>query len=165
MRFPMFLTVAWLSPSARRLLSTARQITIDSGDDCIEGVHLFLGAASMPASKAGRSVPRPARLILQDYRPVCEGEVNNQGPRFIPIGEAIKESCRVLAEQGHMVLPEHLLREVLKRDPATQADLVGLLGNELFTDVKTRMFLRGFNQRERTGLIQIKDQIEVTDNV
>ena len=165
MRFPMFLAVAWLSPSARRLLSNARQIAIDSGDDCIDGIHLFKSAASMPNSKASRSIPPKARSILNNQTIISNGHTTDFDNKFLPVTLSIKEACRVLSAPGLLILPEHLLQEVLKRDMETRKALLELLGDELFTDVKSHMLLRGFNHRERTELTQIKDQLKEQHNV
>ena len=160
MRFPIVLALSWLSPSCRSLLSKARLVAINSDEKCIQGVHLFKAALSRPSSRAGRSIPRRVRQELdKQFRPYkFERDISDAS--FVSISPEIQEACKNLARPGRLVLPEHLLKEILQSDVRTREIIHEYLGTDLFNEMESKMTLPGFNTKERADLLEIRDRME-----
>ena len=158
MFIPTIVAVARLSQSSRRLLAAARSLAVEAGVPSLEGFHLFLAAARMEKTRAGRSLPAQARLVLaRTSIAPTQTEETGKNP-FLPISPVIEDACCLLAESSPKVLPEVILSRVFKDDVATRTALEGVLIPDLFRQLEDRMLLAGFSATERKRLLRIRER-------
>ena len=150
------LMVAWLGPSARRLLSMSQIVATQQRADSLEASHLFQAAAQSREGELGRLLPASAKRLL-----VPAGEDGlSLTMQSLPVGPTIKLACWALAGNADTIGAVSLLREVFRRDAATRAWLLDILGKTLFLELEKRLLLGGFTSQEAAALAHLREQYQ-----